>query len=466
MSAASTLTRAALYARRRGLRPPAFLRQPLTRWLQKLPKPIKAVEDWSSRLDGLPLKDPPPKGRPDDDDLPAIPGPGAPVYCLLVVGNLDAGGTEEVAAFLARRLPEAGIVTALAFTPTSGEQQRLAQRLRAEGIDVIEANEASASAVIRSFGAQVVSAHGAPRWWVEAAARARVPYVETLHGMLSMFGTDWTAEALRSQKISAIVAVSELVRRQYLEGNATFDFERMFTVPNSVETKRLPHVDREEARAWLGLGSEFLFVSLARHSLPKNQYGLVMAFGDVATRRSDAHLLIAGRPDDLHYAMQVAALRDGMSCRNRIHLRDHTPWPAVILAAADAFVMNSYFEGCSLASMEALCAGVPVILSDVGGAREQVDGDMCRGYVVGNPLGDPLIANWNTVGASLYAPQLNRRELAAAMIRMMEAGENSQERRLQLRQESRLRFHPSKAVEGHASVLHSVVGKPIEEYSP
>ena len=34
--------------------------------------------------------------------------------------------------------------------------------------------------------------------------------------------------------------------------------------------------------------------------------------------------------------------------------------------------------------MEALCAGLPVVMSDVGGAREQVGLDGERGYIVPN----------------------------------------------------------------------------------
>ena len=49
--------------------------------------------------------------------------------------------------------------------------------------------------------------------------------------------------------------------------------------------------------------------------------------------------------------------------------------PPHLLAAADGFVLDSFFEGWSLASMEALFAGVPMVLSEVGGAREQIGDD-------------------------------------------------------------------------------------------
>jgi glycosyltransferase involved in cell wall biosynthesis len=148
----------------------------------------------------------------------------------------------------------------------------------------------------------------------------------------------------------------------------------------------------------------------------------------------------------------VQRLRNDLPCADRIHLRDHAPWPGALLAAADGFVLDSFFEGWSLASMEALAAGLPVVLSDVGGAREQI-GEGERGYLVGNPVGDPLAVDWNSIRAALFAAQPNRDELVGAMSAMVQARDDWRSRREALRAESAVRFHPDRALSGHASVL-------------
>jgi glycosyltransferase involved in cell wall biosynthesis len=51
------------------------------------------------------------------------------------------------------------------------------------------------------------------------------------------------------------------------------------------------------------------------------------------------------------------------------------------LAGLDLFVMISEPSGCPNASLEALAAGVPVIATDVGGAREQILDGVC-GHLV------------------------------------------------------------------------------------
>jgi glycosyltransferase involved in cell wall biosynthesis len=377
--------------------------------------------------------------------------------CLVTTGVLDAGGSDEVVAFLARHLPSYGVDAVVAHSgtviPGATGGGRLPSILRQEGIRVVDVTEHSAPALLDEVCPDVISAHGAPDWWLQLSATRNIPYVDTLHGMHSFFNTDWSKEAKRSLYVTTYVAVSEMTRRQYLAGNPYLDPSRIVTIPNSVDPGRVPIIDRQCAREWLNLDNEFLFVSLSRHTLQKNTYALVQAFEEVAKRHSNVHLLISGRADDRLYAEQVRRLRDSLHCRDRVYLRDHSPFPAALLAAADGFVLNSYFEGWSLGSMEALFAGIPVVLSDVGGAREQVGDGEEYGYLVGNPVGDALQVNWETIRTSLYVRQPNHDELVGAMSRIVHEREYWAARRRKLQIDSARRFHPDNSLRRHALVV-------------
>lgn len=474
-------TRLALSAQRLNIRLPPILANPLRVAVDRLAQSeavSHGLEDWGGPL--IPGREvesahdrealrgaqvesaaqPPSNGR---QILPAAvsSGQAAPagvLSCLLLTASLDVGGRDEVVAFLARRLPRHGVRTAVLNASSNSSANgaptgRLGRLLLEEGITTVELASDAGAQWLREWQPDVISAHDPLPWAIEIACRLSIPYIETLHGMHSLFNPDWLAEAQRSRQLDGIVAVSELVRRQYLQGNPGFPATRIMTIPNGVDDERRVPGNRDRARARLGIRDEFLFVSLARHCLQKNTYGLVAAFEDVVAEYPKAHLLIAGRPDDSAYFGQVERLRARLRCSDSIHLRDHTPDPAALLAAADGFVLNSFFEGWPLAPMEALHAGVPVILSEVGGAIEQVGRNGERGHVVANPLGDPLKVSWEAIRAARFAPQVNREPLVAAMTSLIRNRQRWQDSRAHLAAESALRFHPDDCLRSHARVL-------------
>lgn len=394
---------------------------------------------------------------------PAAPGSAdqSTLRCLVVTALLDVGGMDEMVAFLARRLPSQGLQTAVlhatpAPSPTGEPSGRLGRMLRSSGIEVHEADESRALSWIERWRPDVITAHGAADWVLGIAQRLGVPYVDNLHGMHTHFWADWHAVAARDAKLSAIVSVSELVRQQYLAGNCNFPPSRIVTIPNGVDDERRVSGDRAAVRARLGLTDEYVFVSLARHCQQKNSYGLITAFGDLARHRPEVHLVIAGRPDQSRYYRQLLRLRDDLPCRDRIHLRDHAAAPAELLAASDGFVLDSFFEGWSLASMEALFAGLPVVLSEVGGAREQIGDEPKRGYLVTNPLGDPLSVDWASVSTARYRPQVNREEFVTAMEHLVADREEYLRNREQLAAESAARFSAEVCLARHAVLLRAV----------
>ena len=381
--------------------------------------------------------------------------------CLLMCAPLDVGGLDEVVGFLARCLPGLGVETAV-LQARDGEPLppgRLAQQLGRAGIAVAEPGRAAAAAWIDGFAPDVVSVHGAADWAVELAHGKSIPCVETVHGMHMFFGEVFAEVAPRRHLLAGVVTVSELVRDQYLNVTEHWAPDTVVTIPNGTDQSRRIPPSREVARRWLGLEDEYLFVCLARHCLQKNTYGLTAAFEEVAAKHDNAHLVIAGRPDDRLYTAQVKKLRDGMRVRDQIHLRDHVADPAALLRAADAFVLDSFFEGWALASMEALCAGVPVVLADVGGAREQLGAGSPNGILVPNPLGDPLAVDWDAMSAARFQEQVNRADIVDGMHSVVAARDEWARRGPAIAAESARRFRPEVMLARHAHVLRAAADR-------
>jgi glycosyltransferase involved in cell wall biosynthesis len=465
------MRRMTMWAQRRAHALPAPLRRLGSRALGTMDDATGPSEDWTVPLvpgrDGGDLESLVATGGGDHTAVTADTS-GLPLLrAVVAIDVLDVGGMDEFVAFLGRRLPGHGVQTTVVYAGTHMEGQRgqggrLVQALERDGIPTVELSPETCTAWLRDHAPDVISAHGAPHWLLDAAVEVGVPWVETLHGMHHFLHPDtWAPERLRARHISVQIAVSELVRQQYLARVPDFPADRVVTIPNGVDAERIRSVDRAEARAALGLRGEFLFLSLARYGLQKNTYALVSAFADVARRHPDAHLLIAGRADDTRYFAQVRAHAERQPFADRIHLRGHCGNPAALLAAADAFVLDSFFEGWPLASMEALATGVPVVMTDVGGAREQL-GDAGRGYLVPNPAGDPSAIDWQAISELRFRRQANDAQLVAAMSATVDERARWAADRERLRDEARAAFPAELCLRRHAAVLRAVAaGQPV-----
>jgi glycosyltransferase involved in cell wall biosynthesis len=380
--------------------------------------------------------------------------------CLLVTDSLETGGVDEVVAMLARRLPAHGFQVAVMLAAeghTSGIGL-IGRQLIAEGVQVIDPGAELGTTWMAGWRPDVVYVHGGVQWPVDAANGLDVPVALVLHGMHDLFGVDGALVASRAAKLSGIVAVSELVRAEYLAKSTAISPELVVVIPNGVDPDKVSRADRAESRTRLGLDNEILIVSLARHCLQKNTYALVSAFDEVARQVPDAHLLVCGRIDEVTYTRQIVDLAERSRARERIHLRPNTARTDALLRAADVFVLDSFFEGWALSSMEALAAGVPSVLTDVGGSREQLAGEVSSGLLVGNPLGDPVGLTWDAMLDARYRPQQNRAELIDALLGVAR-GRTEFAAHDEIAEEALARFDSALSLRKHADYLHAMAAK-------
>lgn len=132
--------------------------------------------------------------------------------------------------------------------------------------------------------------------------------------------------------------------------------------------------DRDAARAALDLPSEGAIVAGAGRWVADRGFdALVRAMEDVWTSEPDTTLALAGggpEQDELHRLARESR------CPERVRLLGLVADPAVAMAAADVFVVPSRRGGTSMAAMEAMAMGVPVLLRDTGGLPELIDPDL------------------------------------------------------------------------------------------
>src|SRR5262249_51167196 len=139
-------------------------------------------------------------------------------------------------------------------------------------------------------------------------------------------------------------------------------------IPNGVDTARFqPQTDRSFRRR-LGIADDaLLYGYIGRLGTEKNLHMLVRAFH--RARLDPAKLVLVG---DGPVRFELDAMIRDLDAGSRIILAGRSDDPAGCLAAFDILVMSSFTEQASLALLEGMACGLPVVCTDAGDSRDML----------------------------------------------------------------------------------------------
>ncbi|WP_431281163.1 glycosyltransferase family 4 protein [Humitalea sp. 24SJ18S-53] len=187
-------------------------------------------------------------------------------------------------------------------------------------------------------------------------------------------------ESLQARQARRIIAVSHRIRDD-LAARHGLPHARIAVIPNGVDTQRFAPAriagGRESMRQALGVDSAVLFLGAAHNLRLK---GMDNAMRAVAQLGPGAHLAIAGgTPDGFFTGLGSALGLDG-----RLHFLGQVDDMRPLFAAADAYVHPTRWDACSLSTIEAASAALPVITTAMNGASELIV-DGVTGFVLPDP---------------------------------------------------------------------------------
>lgn len=222
-----------------------------------------------------------------------------------------------------------------------------------------------------NFSPQVIHGHVLfPAGPLAVAFRkiARKPLVYTEHwtGLNSTNAPKLPREVLRqvqavAKETSFFMPVSEDLANsmQQLEIKGRYE-----VIYNAVDTSHFYYEDKPER--------EFTFLHISNFLPVKNVEGIIDAFDRlVGNTNLPVRLHIAGDGDIKRLETYAARL----SSRPQMQFSGPLSYVEVasLMRKADCFVLFSHYENLPCVIAEALCCGVPVIATDVGGVPEMID---------------------------------------------------------------------------------------------
>jgi len=311
---------------------------------------------------------------------------------MIVVCDLHAGGAEKVALQLVGGLVGRGFefvlcpvkpggVLAADFRKAGAEVTdpiaccrfdpvapfRVARTIRRRGIQAIMLLDVTRNAMFHGFlGARLSGKDLLKICWC--------------HSPLGGTAGDFTARLRRyagAFGLDALVCTSRHERRKLIRTG--LDRHRTVAIHNGIDLSRFEGAPPCELPLPAG---KKIIVQVANFMPHKDHATLIAAAGRLAAARDDFHLLLVGRGTD-SAKLQEGIAGAGLSGRATLAgYRDDVPG---ILVASHVFVLSTHYEAFSLAALEAMAAGLPLVVSDIP-AFDEMFGHEREGLKV--PCGD------------------------------------------------------------------------------
>lgn len=325
---------------------------------------------------------------------------------LFVITDLQVGGSERQLALLAAELAQSGSgVTVYSFMDGAVraqlEQHSVEVILAPGSIDFVRSSRIKSAlfvsrAAVHLFWIMLTRRPRIVHFFLPAAylvgapmaMLARVPVCVMSRRSLNTYQRSGLVRAIERKThrlMHAVIGNSRGVVDQLKEEGIAPD--RIGLIYNGIADAAFASPgERGEMRARLGLPPDALVMCIVANLIPyKGHRDLIDAVAIAAPNLpTDWRLLMAGRDDGIGGELREQATRRGL--QDHILFLGARSDIAAILPASDLGILCSHEEGFSNAILEGMAAGLPMVVTNVGGNAEAViDGE--TGLVV--PARDP-----------------------------------------------------------------------------
>jgi glycosyltransferase involved in cell wall biosynthesis len=234
--------------------------------------------------------------------------------------------------------------------------------------------------VIRRHNTRLVHAHllGSTLTYSILALIARTPVVATIHGRVDVNPNErFMAIKNRIMKmgVTRLVAVSRDLA-SYIAARKLFKQKDIQVIYNGIEESRYGKSNNQSLRARLGITDNAILIGSLGNVRPAKSYDVLIRAASILSKGENSgrelHFIVAGhqKPDLMAKLLDLVQQHGIQDKVHFIGFHDNT---AEFLGQLDYFALSSASEGFSIATIEAMATGLPVVVTRCGGPEEIID---------------------------------------------------------------------------------------------
>ena len=243
---------------------------------------------------------------------------------------------------------------------------------------------AKATEVINKEGGfDVIHAHD---WLVTYAAKSlkqsfNLPMVATIHateaGRNSGIHDDTQRYINDTEWLLTYEATEVIVNSNYMKGHVQglfgLPFDKISVIPNGINLSNFTGIDRDyDFRRRFAMDNEKIILYVGRLVYEKGVQHLISAMPKILENYHDSKLVIAGKGGMID---ELKSQVESMGLSNKVYFTGYLNQKEVqkMYKCADVAVFPSTYEPFGIVALEAMLAGIPTVVSDIGGLNEIVE---------------------------------------------------------------------------------------------
>ena len=231
-------------------------------------------------------------------------------------------------------------------------------------------------------GFDVIHAHD---WLVTYAAKSLknaydIPIVATIHATEAGRNSGIHDETQRyindTEWLLTYEATEVIVNSNYMKNEIQrlfgLPFDKINVIPNGINLSNFTGIERDyDFRRQYAMDNEKIILYVGRLVYEKGVQHLIAAMPKILSNYHDAKLIIAGRGGMMD---ELRAEASNLGLNDKIYFTGYLSSKQVqkMYKCADVAVFPSTYEPFGIVALEAMLAGVPTVVSDVGGLDEIV----------------------------------------------------------------------------------------------